>query len=810
MMQINKLVAKASGLKFLNNKLDYFRQHPKRSVIFLLIFLAGIAFWQCLPAPLFNNPYSSILLSNNDELLGARIAKDGQWRFPHSTKVAKKFKQALIHYEDKRFYSHIGIDSIALARAIYLNLSQGRVVSGASTISMQVIRLARKNPKRTYFEKLTEMILALRLELRYSKEEIIALYASHAPFGGNVVGIETAAWRYFGRGTEHLSWAESATLAVLPNSPSMIHPGRNRDTLKNKRDALLAQLHEAELLDATELKLASLEPLPEKPVILPRIATHLLDTLLSNEKKLKSNRKKGNRFNTTLNKSMQQAVNNIVWQQSKALSLQGIHNAAAIIIDNENFNVKAYVGNSKLNHEQTRGYAIDIINRPRSTGSILKPFLFASMIQQGEILSKTLIADLPTQYSGYMPENYDHLYRGAVPARTALARSLNVPAVRMLKQHGIERFYDFLKQFGMTSLHRNAAEYGLTLILGGAEGTLLDLSMMYANLAFIAKQDHIDDKARYRLLNFLQNQKQKYGKNTELNPATAWLTLDALLEVNRPGNENFWKNFSSSQKIAWKTGTSYGLRDAWAIGNTRRYTVAVWVGNATGEGRPGLTGVSSAAPIMFEIFNQLDSSSWFEKPIHLMKKVKVCKDDGYLANEYCDYENQWIPAESNFDQVTRYHQKVHLDKTKTWRVHSRCEAVSKMHHKNWFVLPPGLEFYYRKYHSNYRNLPPYRKDCESLIAKQGRDGPIALLYPSAGTRIYIPVDLAEKKSRTVFEAVHRNHEAILYWHLDNEYLGMTQTFHQLALDIVPGKHILTLVDDFGNRLVRKLEILGKE
>lgn len=797
-------------MKYLNNKFVlYLKQHPRAFVILLLTLTAGIAFWRCLPVSLFNDPYSSILLSNQNELLGARIAKDGQWRFPYTAKVTNKFKQALINYEDKRFYSHLGVDPIALTRALYLNINQGKVVSGASTLSMQVIRLARKNPKRTYLEKTIEMILALRLELRYSKNEILALYASHAPFGGNVVGVETAAWRYFGRSTEQLSWAESATLAVLPNSPSMIHPGRNRSTLKSKRDALLTQLHKKNILDAIELKLASLEPLPEKPVVLPRVAPHLLDTLLVNENKSKANNK-NYRFNSTIIKQTQQAVNNIVRQQSKSLSLQGIHNAAAIVIDNNNFNIIAYVGNSNLSHETQRGYAIDLIRRQRSTGSILKPFLFASMIQQGEILSKTLIADLPTQYSGYMPENFDHLYRGAVPARTALARSLNVPAVRMLKQHGIERFYDFLKQFGMTSLHRKAEDYGLTLILGGAEGTLLDMSMMYANLAYIAKQEQVDEKARYRSVNFLQNKKQQYGKHTELNPATAWITLDALLEVNRPGTENYWKNFSSSQKIAWKTGTSYGLRDAWAIGNTRRYTVAVWVGNASGEGRPGLTGVSSAAPIMFEIFNQLDSSPWFTKPVHLMKAMKVCKDDGYLANEYCDSEMQWIPAESHFDQVTRYHKKVHLDKTKTWRVHSRCEPVSNMQHVNWFVLPPGLEFYYRKYHSNYRSLPPYRKDCISLMAKQGSESPIALLYPTVGTRIYIPVDLAEKKSRTVFEAVHRNYEATLFWHVNDEYLGSTETFHQLALDILPGIHRITLVDNLGNRLVRKFEVLGKE
>lgn len=279
MTRLNRPVVKASGLKYLNNKsVFYFKKHPRVSVVLLFTLLAGIVFWRCLPVSLFNAPYSSILLSNKNELLGARIAKDGQWRFPSSLKITKKFRQALIHYEDKRFNSHLGVDPVALARALYLNINQGKVVSGASTLSMQVIRLARKNPKRTYIEKILEMILALRLELRYSKDEILALYASHAPFGGNVVGVETAAWRYFGRSTEQLSWAESATLAVLPNNPSMIHPGRNRSTLKTKRDALLNQLHKAKIIDGIELKLASLEPLPEKPVRLPRL--HLIYWIL--------------------------------------------------------------------------------------------------------------------------------------------------------------------------------------------------------------------------------------------------------------------------------------------------------------------------------------------------------------------------------------------------------------------------------------------------------------------------------------------------------------------------------------------------
>lgn len=776
----------------------------KQVFLFGLIVVAGIVIWQCLPDPLFTDPLSTVLLSKDNKLLGAKIAADEQWRFPYSEEVPAKFKAAIVHYEDKRFDWHPGVDPLALLRSLYLNISQGRIVSGGSTISMQVIRLSRKNPERTLFEKIKEMFLAVLLELHYSKDEIFALYSSYAPYGGNVVGLETAAWRYFGRDPDQLSWAESCTLAVLPNTPGMIHPGRNRSELKQKRDRLLRQLHEDGKISDMELKLAQLEPLPEKPLDLPMFASHLLETLIVKTLDRQSSLK------STIDKQLQIAVTDIVKQHSKKLSLQGIHNAASLVVDNQTFEVLAYVGNSSLSTSHELGYAVDIIRRPRSTGSTLKPLLFATMIQQGVILPKTLVPDLPTQYAGYMPENYDRKYRGAVPAQEALARSLNVPAVRMLKKYGVGRFYDFLQNMGMTTLHRHPDEYGLTLILGGAEGMLWDMTTMYANLSYIAKQNWEYGGNHYKQLKILQGQQIETDRKADIGPAAAWVTLNALLEVTRPGLEGHWLNFSSSRKIAWKTGTSYGLRDGWAIGNSSRYTVGVWVGNASGEGRAGLTGLGTAAPILFDIFNRLEASEWFEQPIDQMKGVEVCKDDGYLANTNCESETQWIPLESHFEEVTPNHQLVHLDETETWRVHSLCESVGAMVHKSWFVLPPGQEYYYRRHNSDYRTLPPHRKDCLAQLSTSEKDRPIELLYPTPGTKIYIPVDLDEQKSNTVFEAVHRDREATLYWHLDDEYLGTTSVFHQQALDIRPGKHYVTIVDGQGNRLARQFEVLGKK
>ncbi len=755
-----------------------------------------IVYWLALPRPLFRDGYSTILVDSDGELLGAKISNDEQWRFPPIKGLPDKYKKALILFEDKRFYYHLGVDPFAVVRAAYINLSNWRIVSGASTISMQVIRLYRKNKNRTFFEKFIEMLLAIRLELSYSKEDILSLYASHAPFGGNVVGLEAASWRYFGRKPNRLSWAESSTLVVLPNSPALIHLGRNRNKLKKKRNTLLKRLNEENIISKDELNASLAEPLPDKPIPLPRITPHLLDTIIKKNKE-------EHRFEVSIKKDLQLLAATIVTKHSRNLKIKGINNIALLIVNNQSFKIVAYIGNSAITGDL--GYAIDLIQRPRSTGSILKPFLFAAMIKAGDILPKTLVPDVPTQYSGYIPKNMDRKYRGAVEARIALIKSLNVPAVRMLQKYGIVRFYNFLKQMGMTTLHRSPYEYGLTLILGGAEATLYDLTAMYANLAYIARQRSINQIYKYKKLSIIKRDNTDSQWLSQLDNASAWLTLDALSAVNRPDEEAYWYNFNSSQKIAWKTGTSYGLRDAWAIGTTNKYTVGVWVGNASGEGKADIKGISSAAPILFDVFNILDTSKWFNPPYNFMKKVELCKNDGYIKNGGCKKDNYWMPQDSHFSKLSPYNRIIHIDKN-GWQVHSGCESPSNMIHKSWFILPPAQEFYYKKRHPNYINLPSFRKDC----IYNTNDSPVDILYPPYNSIIYIPVDLGERNSKMVFKAVHRNKDETLYWHLNNNYIGSTKIFHEKALYINPGIHNIVVVDESGNQLTRQFEVLAKE
>ena len=769
-----------------------------------VVSLSGaVWFWRCLPNPLFSDPVSSVLLARNGDLLGAKIADDGQWRFPLGGDLPEKYKTALIAFEDKRFRYHPGVDVFALARAIYQNFNEGEVVSGASTITMQVIRLAREKHRRSYLEKAIEMMWAVRLELGTSKDDILALYSAHAPFGGNVIGLEAAAWRYFGRGPENLSWAEASLLAVLPNNPALVHPGRNRSRLEEKRNALLRRLFQKGAIDETELRLALLEPLPEKPHPLPQLAPHLLASLTSN------NRSGDYRLNSTLTAPLQRSVSNLAERHSRMLELRGVRNVAVLVLDNRSFETLAYVGNSRWSVNEGSGYAIDLIHRPRSTGSILKPLLFARMLDAGEIVPQTLVPDLPTQFAGYMPENYDGTYRGAVPATQALARSLNVPAVRMLREHGVDRFYDFLTNAGMSTLTRTPNNYGLTLILGGAEGTLWDLTGIYANLAHLARSGSVYSSNTYRQPTALLSRPTSTENTAEMSPGAAWLTLEALVEVVRPGLETNWRDFGNSQKIAWKTGTSFGRRDAWAIGSSGKYTVGVWVGNASGEGRPELTGVGMAAPLLFGVFNVLDDADWFPTRLATLREIEVCKNDGYLPSGGCERDSVLIPVDAHFERVSPFHRTVHLDASERWRVNGRCETTDNMVHRSWFVLPAGQEHYYRKYQTSYRRLPPFREDCVRYATAGELSGPMDFLYPNTGTRIYIPIELSGAKGRVVFEAAHRDPDATLFWHLDNEYLGTTKVFHEQALDVGAGFHTITVVDGLGNRLFRRFEVLSK-
>lgn len=767
-----------------------------------------LLFWFCIPRRLFNAPTSFVIDDNQGQLLGASIAADGQWRFPYDANVPSKFKACIMAFEDKRFEHHLGFDALAFARAIKQNIRARRVVSGGSTLTMQVIRLStRKN--RTVIQKLLEIIKAFRLELTYSKAEILALYASNAPFGSNVVGLDAASWRYFGRGPDKLSWGEMAVLAVLPNSPSLVHPGKNRLILLRKRNLLLDHLQQQHVIDATTAALAKLEPVPDKPFPLPSLAPHLLERFKADNIAHKRN---GGRIKTSINTLLQQNVTDIIERHHQLLKANDIRNAAAIVLDVETGQTLAYVGNVNHPEDQNMESNVDVIASPRSPGSTLKPLLYAAMLHDGLMLPNSLIPDIPTQIAGYHPQNFDLGYDGAVPASKALARSLNIPAVKMLVQYKYDRFHSLLRNVGMTTLKQPADHYGLSLILGGSENTLWELSAAYADMARVLNH-YQRYKGKYNAADYHNpvyttaiNTKPELEKGGLLDAASIYYTFQAMEEVMRPGDELLWQQFISTQRIAWKTGTSFGFRDGWAIGVTPRYVVGVWVGNTNGEGRPGLIGVNTAAPILFEIFRQLPvARDWFPVPAGEMTLMAVCHESGYRAGENCDHiDTLFMPKTCLKAPVCPFHQLVHLDASRKWQVTSVCETPANMVHVPWFVLPPSMEYYYRSRNYNYKPLPPFRADCAATLQH-----PMELIYPKDGAQVYVPLEADGTRGRMICNAAHRQPGTKIFWHLDNQYLGETRDYHQMAINPSPGKHVLALVDANGNRLQTFFEVLDK-
>ncbi len=800
-----------------------------------------LLFWISLPADLFYDPLSTAVYDRQGELLGARIAPDGQWRFPGIDSVPEKYAAAVVAFEDQYFYIHPGVNPGSLFRALIRNLKAREIRSGGSTITMQVMRMSRNNKPRNLRQKLIEIWMALRYECSASKKEILKTYANHAPFGGNVVGLEAAAWRYFGTAPHHLTWSESALLAVLPNAPALIHPGRNRSALKQKRDRLLLVLRDRGKLDSLSCRLAIREPLPAAPLPLPDLAPHLTDQVMVADAR--------NRLHSTLDKRLQDRVNDLAEIRQEQLRANEIHNMACLVMEVETGKVLAYVGNTRARDGGDHGNSVDVIRARRSTGSILKPFLFAGMLDNGEILPAMLVPDVPVRYNGYAPKNYDRQYDGAVPAYEALSRSLNIPSVIMLKNYGVDPFLGLLRNLGFSTFNYSHEHYGLTLILGGGETTLWELAGVYGSMArvlnhyssgngnyypsdyhmpVIAKAENASGNITGSIIALSfpgrtgvhtatgvgdgpverapAGKAPREGELQEegtLSASSIWITFQSLLEVNRPEELSLWYLLSSSRKIAWKTGTSYGSRDAWAVGVTPEYVVAVWAGNADGEGRQGLSGITAAAPLMFDVFSILPSTSWFSPPLDDLEEAAVCRQSGYLAGPHCNETDTILIVPRGAETLPcPYHRLIHTNREGNLRVNSECYPVHSMKTSAWFVLPPLMEWYYEPGHPAYRTLPPVMEGCKDQSVRE-----LEIVYPEWDSHLVIPRELDGTMGKVVLEVAHRQPDTRVFWHLDETYIGTTQHQHQLALEIEAGNHRITVVDEHGNTTEVRFQVL---
>jgi len=767
----------------------YYRKNKKsiRKWFFLFVF---IWYLFSLPEKPFDENYSTVLISSEHELLGAHIASDGQWRFPPSGSTPYKLRVCITRFEDKQFRTHIGFSTKGIFRALKLNISSGEIKSGGSTITQQVVRLMRRNPPRTYLEKIHELILATRVELHYTKDEILNMYSAHAPFGNNVVGIEAASWRYFGRNPEKLSWAESATLAVLPNAPGLIYPGKNHDRLLAKRNRLLKDLFENEFIDKITYLTAIEETLPDKPLPLPQKAPHLLQRCMKYEIE--------QRIESTLVSEYQDMANEELNNYIANLDEQGIRNGSILISSVETGEVLAYVANIE-SEDEWYSADVDCIQAARSPGSVLKPLLYMKAMEQGIITPEQLLPDVPSKFGDFNPNNFSRQYQGAISANKALCKSLNIPMVYLLREYGLSKFHNDLKRLGFHKMNKNAQHYGLSLILGGGEASSWEINSCYNALAASTL-----NKPPVQL-----HFNQKVGGKKIVpheNTACVYSMFNALTEVSRPDEDNNWKAFESAEKIAWKTGTSFGFRDALAVGITPKFVVSIWVGNANGEGQPGLTGVKVAAPLLFSIFRKLSKSNqWFHPPKSQLVEAELCTLSGNIASRFCEKTKvQWIPRNCLGAAACSFHQIIHTNTDESFRVNSSILSPNEMKHLSWFILPPLMEKYYKASHPEYTSPPPFDPRCVGNLEKQ-----MGFIYPKPNTQIHIPKEINGLRGKTVFEVSHRNSNSMLFWHLDDVFLGTTNEIHQMGILTNKGIHTITVVDEQGRTISEQFEVVSK-
>lgn len=728
--------------------------------------------------------YSQTILASDSTFLRVFLNSDQQWCLPPqlSTQVPVNLQTAVLTYEDQYFRYHPGINPVAIIRATYLNLKHSRVISGGSTITMQLARMIR-NENRTYYQKILEMLLALKLETRFSKDEILNQYLSHAPYGSNIRGYSAASYRFFQKKPEQLSWAEAATLAVLPNAPGMIFPSKNTNALREKRDALLLKLYENAQISRETYELSLLERVPNQIYPFPLSAPHLTERIHQE-----------NQIDvvvTTIDPNIQYETNFFLKQHVGHTQEQGILNACALVLENRTGNVLAYVGSQDFNDLNAFG-KVDGIISARSSGSILKPFLYALSIDEGLILPQTLIKDVPTYFNSFSPNNASEKFAGIVPASKALIYSLNIPAVRLLNSYGVSRFYNMMQAAGITTLFRTPDDYGLPIILGGSEVTPWDIARMYRGMALGGSFGPI----QYTL------QPQSQAPEKIMSEVASYLILDEMKELIRPGLEFYWKKYGSQRPIAWKTGTSYGHKDAWAVGCTPDYTVVVWVGNFVGESNKNLSGMRSAGPLLFNIFNTLpDSKNWFEPDNETPIKTKICSVTGFYASDNCP-ETTYTDAPMHMKpmRICPHHETVMMENN-----YAVCSHCWTGHQQPVKILsyPADVNYYLRQNGNLSAQAPEHNPKCKTRMEREV----LKIIYPTALSNIFVTKDFDGSYQPIVSRVASKYPERELFWYLNDTYLGSTENQTSLPLHLKSGEHLLQVIDTEGNKDLIKFSVI---
>ncbi|MBT3799807.1 MAG: penicillin-binding protein 1C [Bacteroidetes bacterium] len=746
-----------------------------------LVFLLVISFYGIFHILDFAFPfkpqieYSQVILAKDGSIMHAYLNQDDKWRIKTNLEeITPELKQTIIFKEDRFFRYHFGVNPVAIAKALVRNIFRGEVVSGASTISMQVARMLEPK-KRTYWHKIKEIFRAMQLERRYSKNEILQMYLNLVPYGGNIEGIKSAALLFLEQKPEALSLAQIVMLSIIPNNPNTYKPGDNNSLLLEKRNEWLQYFGKKELFKEQDILAALDEDIDCYRHEAPKLAPHL-------SYRLKSSFPNDIFIQSVVDLNKQSKVENITYNYIKHIRNRNIGNASVLLINNETKEVEAYVGSADFWDNQYQGQ-VDGIRAIRSPGSALKPFLYAMAFDKGIICPKTVVTDVPINYDGYRPSNYDGKYNGLISIEKALASSLNVPAIKVLDELETNDFVELLGRSGFKRIKQDKSKLGLSLILGGCGVTLEELVNAYSTLA---------NGGIYSGLKYIRSEEALY-QDSIYSAGSSYMTSEILATLIRPDLPNKFENSVHLPKIAWKTGTSYGRRDAWAIGYNTKYTIGVWVGNFSGIGIPELNGAEFAVPLLFNVFNSIDydeGKKWFKKPESLGERL-VCSVSGLPPNEFCDDQviDYYLPGISNNSKCM--HQiEVFTDANEDFSFCRSCKPKAGYKKKIYPNYASDLLSFYEDEEIPYEKIPTHNPRCERIY----HDNAPAIISITQGMEYLL---FKNESNKLQLRCSVENGVEHVYWYVNNKLLQKAKATEKLFFEPKEGENKISCVDDKG-------------
>ena len=730
--------------------------------------------------------FSKEIHAKDGTLLTAYLTTDDKWRLrTELLEVSPDLIKSVIQKEDKWFYWHFGMNPVSIVRAFYKNILRSEIESGASTITMQVARMLEPK-KRTYLNKFIEMFRAIQLEIKYSKSEILELYLSLLPFGGNIEGVKSASYIYYDRPPDKLSPAQSITLAVIPNDPNSLRLDRSNEEILAKRNGWIEKFKEAGIFSSSDLKDALDEPIENNRYAIPILAPHYCYFVKDNFS--------GNILNTTLDPSIQQTAENILLRNVRKVFYKGITNGAVLVIDNKNSSVVAYCGSSDFYDEGSFGQ-VNGVMATRSPGSTLKAALYAFAFDEGNLTPQMKIADIPTDFHGYQPENYDLKFYGNVSAEFALVSSLNITAVKLLESIGLNNFVNFLEGSGFDQIQKQKNKLGLSLILGGCGTNLDELTRLFSSFA---------RRGKLYPLNFLSTENQNEGEQI-FSEASSFLIASILSGINRSDIVEF-TNYSKLPKFAWKTGTSYGKRDAWAIGFNPNYTIGVWMGNFNGVGSANLSGGEVAVPLLFDLFNAIDYNQdvkWFETPEDLYTR-EVCSESGLIPTQYCtNVTRDFAIKNKSSNEVCYIHKPVYVNLDETVQYCTGCLPSSSYKKVVYPVYQPELTVWLSQNKNDFHSPPPHNPDC---TAKFSEEGP-KIVSPSEDYEYFLESPQNGEKQEILLLAASDSRVKTHYWYINDRFYRKCKPGERIFFNPQEKDLKITCLDDKGRDRSIRINII---